>query len=466
MKQFSFIKLLLLFLCGSCMAGQAAPVRVAGRVMNETRRTAAAGVLVQLFYVGKNAKQQKTVANVRTDAGGRFDCGPLTLGTDDLLIARANWQGNFYDQAWVYEASGQLKSMAGTVAPGQMKLGVYDATTKPPPLSFQVHHLAINAKENDLKCIERIVVLNPSRLTFAGEGAQRVAVRLALPAGAREVRLDPDVDGKLVKTADGYGIVKPIVPTQQDERNILKNNVVIISYVMKWPLSLPWSRHIDLSRKIIYPTNFFFVVREESDRKLHIDAPQLGADEVEQVNTREGMQTRIVNMTGRPMTSGPMASGPMAGDATLKPGAVVAIRVARPLNSLVWVFVLFVVALCLLVPLSLVNRRRGAAVPDGASASQATSQATSKSAEPTVEASVYRGTPTRIGGMSSLPETFAGHDFALTDEARSIVEAIAKLDDAWESGTMDAGKYQSERATWKTKLIDLLESTASSESSR
>jgi len=451
MKYLSFSKFVLFFMGATiillCPISQAAPARVAGRVVNETHQAGAAGVTVQLLLVAKNARQQKTVATVRTAQDGRFDCGRLNLGTDDLLIARATWQGNIYDQAWVYETSGRLKSMDASVAPDQMKLTVYDATTKPPPLSFQVHHLAINAKEQDLKCIERIVVLNPSRVTFTGEGEQRVSVRLSLPDGARDVKMDPDVDGKLVKTSDGYGVVKSIVPSKQDERNILKNNVVIINYTMKWPLSLPWSRSIDLSRKVNYPTNMFFVVREESDRKLQVNAPQLGKDQVEQVSTREGTQARIVNMMGRPMGN----------DAALKPGTAISIGVARPLNPLVWVFILFVVALCLLVPLSLVNRRRGPALTGNANAPAETL----KSGEPVVEASVYRGTSTHGVGEMTLPDDFNGSDIALSQQARRLIEEIAKLDEARAAGAVEIAEYQSQRAVWKKQLIDLLESQTS-----
>jgi len=464
MKHFFSRQFVLFFLClATTRLNAAAPVRVAGQVVNETHRAAASGVRVQMLHVGKNAKQQQTVATVQTDAKGRFDCGMLKLGADDLLIARAHWQGNSYDQAWVYEAGGRLKSMDATVAPSQMKLSVYDATTTTPALSFQVHHLAINAKEQNLTCIERIVVLNPSQRTFRGAGAQKVSVRLALPAGALDVKMDPDVDGKLVKTPEGWGVVKPIVPSKQDARSILKNNVIIINYSMKWPLSLPWSRHIDLSRKVVYPTSFFFVVREESDRKLEITAPQLAADKVEQVNTREGMQARIVNMMGgvggEGMGGGPMSGGPMnGGEPALKSGDAMTIRVARPINPLVWVFVLFVVALCLVVPLSLINRRGGTSAGHDA----ALKQASLKTGEPVVEASVYRGTPTRAAGISSLPEEFSGSDLTLSNEARSLIEEIAKLDDNWAAGAIEAGAYQSQRAVWKRKLIDLLESKSSS----
>ncbi|MBV9468338.1 MAG: hypothetical protein JOZ57_03775, partial [Abitibacteriaceae bacterium] len=276
MKRLPFLSLtltLILLIVTTAIAHPA--TRIAGQVTNATHNAPATGAPVQLFRPNGKGQPWTLIKATKVGGNGRFDFGPLELAADDLLIARVEWQGYPYEVP-AYDGAGRLKQLDPDISihPADLILQVFDSTTQPPPLTSKWHQVAIEAKDRDLKCSERVVIENPSRQTFLGEGPQHITVRLHLPAGAHDVELDPEIkDATLTHTGDTVEIAKPITPAAYNNENSIS-----FSYVMSWPLSLPWNRALDLSRKIDYPTRFFFVARAEGDRSLKVIAPQLGAD--------------------------------------------------------------------------------------------------------------------------------------------------------------------------------------------
>ena len=434
MKRFPSAFFLCLTLLVSISASEAATVRFAGRVANGSRNEAAAGALVRLIRVDAQGGKSQTLATTKTDARGKFDLGQLILRDNDLLFSRVEWQGYPYI-APAYDGGKQLGELK--VSPQALALRVFDTTIDDTPLTMTAQHVAIKTEGQKLKCIERMVVENAGKRTFLGTGKQGITVLLPLPQGAQEVRVDPQSgsDAKLVKIGNVYGVAKPIMPAAAGERN-----AIIISYTM------PWGKNgIDLSRRLQYPARFFFVAREETDRKLKIEAPQLGKDQDAPVPIEGAMQTRIVNSIG----------GPMLPTAALKPGEMVSIKVSRPVNVLVWAFVAFVGALFLVVPLALVGSRHARRAPRQSPAparvetslqtpletsSEGNLEGNLKSLEPDSQASVIR----RI----LPPRMPAG--------AQTWIDQIAQLDDQWEAGAIERDDYLERRARVKNKVVDAL----------
>jgi hypothetical protein len=444
------MKRLFLFLSTLILAGvcQAAPVRIAGQVTNGSRNKApAAGATIKLVRMDEKNGGATVVATAKSNARGAFDMGRVDVPQDDLLFARVEWQGYPYISP-AYDGGKQLQGFK--IQPEKLDLAVFDTTEDQPPLAFSVHHVAIKTEGANLKCIERIVVENGSNKTFTGGGKEGITILMPLPKGAKDVKIDPRlVDAKLHNFNGVYGISKPIMPQEAGQRN-----AIIVEY------SMPWSREgVNLSRKLQYPTLFFFVAREESDRELKINAPQLGKDETQELPIDGAVQARIVNPIGNPQ-------GP---EPALQAGTEMKITVTRPTNPLVWAFVAFVGALCAVVPLTLVRKRVSPRKSDavrngeiGVSTGQPYApdadvvghESARKIAEPVSGASVYGRIHT---ALAVSPDSIA-----MPPAAREWIDRLAQLDEDWEAGKIERDEYDQRRAAWKTKLIELLSTSDNS----
>lgn len=414
------------------LAGSARAEVISGVVINGTNNDRPqAGVPVQIVRPGFEKEPTVILANTKTDAAGRFSVNPSGLRKDDLLTARIPWQGFTYEIP-AYDPAGQLKQFGlETVKADALSLTIFDGSTTAPPLSFTVHHVAIATMDRDLKCVERIVVENPSLRTFVGEGPQKITLKLNLPAGAQGVELDPKIrSGKLVKLGNEYGISLPITPQKYDNRN-----AVIINY------TLPWKRGgIDLSRKLNYPTSFFFMAREEKDKKLIITAPELGIDENQSLPIDGENAVRIVNKKGPSQDGKPVFAA----------GTEVAMNVSRPTNPLVWAFIGFLAVLALIVPLTFIRTR----TPAGEASKGAV-----KSVEPGSGRSVSHGHYNTTSEAVIAEISGSGTALAipmLNPELKDCLTKIAQLDDEWEAGTIARVPYQEQRAALKNKALQLL----------
>lgn len=443
MRRNSLCRLLacLLLSAASLLPAWAAPVRFAGRVINGTHGdAAAAGATIRLLRLDTETGKGQTLATAKSNARGDFDMGRLDVPADDLLFARIEWNGYPYVEP-AFDGGGRLEG-AG-IQPDRLSLRVYDTTQETPPLIFTAHHIAIKSEGANLKCIERMVIENPSNRTYVG-GDENVTILLPLPKGAKDVRLDADaVDARLVKVGQDahpvYGVAKPILPAAAGVRNAL-----IVEY------SMPWAREgVNLSRRLQYPVKFFFVAREQSDKALQVTAPRLGAVQETQLPLDGQMQTRLINAVGSPQNPQP----------ALKAGDEVDVVVSRAVNPLVWAFVAFVAVLFLAVPLTLLRSRNRAAAPhangpqlgseQGASRSEKRSGGTrAKIAEPGSQGSV-------IPGILADGRALSG-PLAAPSAAREWIDKIALLDDDWEAGKLEQSEYQRQRAAWKQKVVELL----------
>ena len=410
-----------LLVCCVSMGGHAATVDVKGDVTDLTvgKRLAGAPVVLWHLRIGSAGDHgaAKQLGEGTTDATGHFAFPSVNVAAGDLLTVRTNWQGYPYEMP-AYDGAGSMNKMFGVkVNPGDVSIEVWDSTPKL-DIVERVHHLAIESRPDGMKCTERMVLENPTKHLYLGDGPDQVTYKLALPAGAHDVKLDPKIlDAQLVKLNDGYGVSMPIKPSQRED-----DNALIISYMVDWAGKMPWSHRVDLSRKLIYPVRFFFVNRAEGDRSLVVEAPQLSADTDQGIPVNGQTETRIVNSKGFPMSDEPVFDA----------GTQVAVSVSRPVNPLFWAFLMFLAALILMVPLALLGKPKA-----------------------TLENNIKIQEPAGVAFVNSKSFTILPvvRPSAL---ACNLIERIAQLDDEWERGAIGAQEYNARRAEWKLSLVQAL----------
>ncbi len=215
-------------------------------------------------------------------------------------MAQTLWQGKKYEQV-AFDGTGRLKEIAGMdVDPDKIEIAVYNKSPKMPDFQFVVHHLAIERDNRTLKCVERIVAQQQANYIYDGS-AGTPKIKLQLPAGAKDVLLDPKIEnGTVKKEGDFYYFIfkdKVLMPV-----GMARPTAILLNYVMDWPASLPWNRKLNLDHKVFYPTNFFFVARPPDAKDLKVIAPQLKADETTSIPNAQGQTVeKIVNSLGGPM---------------------------------------------------------------------------------------------------------------------------------------------------------------------
>lgn len=397
----------------------AAPIGVSGIVVNETAHRPASGAAVELLRATDG--ESTVITQTRTNAEGRFTFAPQEVGEKEILVVRAEWDGfNYVTPA--YDGEGRLEEVDIKVDPQKVRLAVFESTTEIVALDFTVHHLAIESKPGGLKCVERIMVENPTRKTFLGVGEGQASLLINLPEGAKNVEIDPQTtNAKIEKRPDGWAVTKPIPPSAYDPQVL-----VIINYEMDWPSSKPWERKADLSRKLQYPTKFFFVAREESDNQLEVTSPLLSEDQHAPLNIAGQMETRIINAVG----------GPMSDKMALNPSDVLEIQVASPVNSLFWGFLGFIVMLCVAIPLALWKRGAPSTKTPG------------KIGEPKET--------TGVNGGTFVPSSTDTKVLAEGKSSRNLIERIVLLEEEFKSGEISETEYSISRAALKSELVDQL----------
>jgi hypothetical protein len=428
--------------CGLALTSQAAPMRVRGVALNATAMKPASGLALELIRPNAEASSGSLVGTTRTDAQGRFDFGPREAGADDLLLVRAVHGGYGY-LATAYDGGSRLKDFGVTAKPEQTQVTVYESTAKPPKLTFQVHHLAIESSAQGIKVIERIVVENPSKATYTGIGDKKGTVLLDLPKGARGIKMDPKIPGKLIQTSHGWMATTPIAPSAYTSRNPLAGpNAIIYEYFLDWPSSLPWARRVELSQKVLYPTNFLFVARKTEDRVLQVTSPRLSKDQEQELPIDGNTEVRVVNAIGRPMGDTP----------ALKTDERIEIAVQREVNPLFWAFCAFLGAVALAVPLALRGAKRRPADDD-----QWEEEELPISPTPTpARAQSARTQSARLQGARAQGALASAASANWRNDARAqaLIAEIAEMDAAAERGEAPDG-HEELRAARKEQLVAL-----------
>jgi hypothetical protein len=425
-----------------CVNALAAPVVISGTARNGSEKNAplanATVELVRPIEGGKNIP----IAKTQSDAKGKFTFPTQNLNDKDLLMVKID-RGGFDYWTVAYDGGNKLKSVGVQADPKKSDLLVFDTTRQGIPLKFQVHHLAIKATEKGIHCIERIVITNPTKQTLLGIGKNNVSVWLNVPAGAKNVKLDPKMEGKLVKTSSGYGYAHPVTPEAYGVRNAL-----IFSYDMEWPSNLPWARKVDVSRDTVYETDFFFVARETGDKDLEVKAPLLGVEAEQQLPIEGKLETRIVNAVGSPSMPN-MPAGTEAPAPALPASKKLEITIGRPVNPLFWGFAGLTIALCLFLPLALIKPKNSKKIT-GKSEPEGTQFVSHQS-------SLSSG----ISGGASLLSNGLVSQINMSEQSQKLIRQIADLDDQREAGQISEEEYQTQRTALKTQLIDSLSAPSS-----
>ena len=443
---------LLILVTALCLRSvQAAPVQIKGVALNATLMKPATGVRLELIRPAATG-DGTLLGETKVDKDGRFAFPAREMAKDDLLIVRGAYQGYGY-LATAYDGQARLKEFGVTVNPQQVQLMVYEASKKPPKLEFQVHHLAIESAADGLKCVERIVVLNPSKTTYVGVGNVDGTVLLDIPKAAKGLKMDAKIPGRLVQTSHGWMATTPIAPSAYTDTNPLAGpNAIIFSYTLAWPSALPWARQVDVSQKILYPTKFFFIARKTDDRVLQVTAPQLSPDTEQELPIDGNSEIRVVNSIGRPMGN----------EAALQPETQLNMTIKREVNALFWVFVAFLTALLLGVPLVLrASKRRPTAREnryddDGFEDEERWLD----EAEPANAASVVSAAAMNDGAGAQRNGTHFS-PLHTSPQAQALIEEIAQLDDKFERGEIDEAAYQEQRKGRKALLLKQLSNSQS-----
>ncbi len=432
----------------------AAPIAVKGVALNATLMKPASGIKLELIRPAASG-DGSLLGETTVDKDGRFAFPAREMAADDLLIVRGAYQGYGY-LATAFDGQARLKEFGVTVNPQQVQLTVYEASKKPPKLQFQVHHLAIESAADGLKCIERIVVNNPSKSTYVGVGDVDGTVLLDIPKTAKNIKMDPKIPGKLVQTSHGWMATTPIAPSAYTDKNPLAGpNAIIFSYTMEWPSALPWARQVDVSQKILYPTKFFFIARKTDDRVLQVSAPQLSPDTEQELPIDGQSEVRLVNSIGRPMGD----------EAALSPDTQLKMTIKREVNALFWVFVAFIGALLLGVPLVLrASKRRPSQLAEGDEDGYPDDEfddeeSWSDDAEPAHAASVVSAAATNESSAKRAQGQGNASSFSPLQtslQAQALIEEIAQLDDEFERGEIDETTYQTQRKQRKSRLLQQL----------
>ena len=435
--------LLAAFLALPLGAALAAPVTIGGTVRNGTEKNAPLPNATVLLVRPQDGGKSQTLATTRSDARGQFSFPSRDLTDKDLLMVKVN-RGGFDYWTVAFDGGNKLNQVGIKADPKKADLLVFDTTSQAIPLKYQVHHLAISSTEKGIKCVERIVVVNQGERTLMGIGPNKVSLWLNLPEGAKNVKLDEQMEGKLVKTSGGYGYAHPITPEAYGVRNAL-----IFSYEMDWPGTLPWQRSVNLSRETVYPTEFFFVARETKDKDLEVKAPLLSPTEEQQLPIEGKMEVRLVNAIGAPSMPN-MPAGTEPTPPALSSAKMVEVSVGKPVNPIFWGFAGLTIALCLFLPLALVKPKKGAK-------SQGAAHKKSELSENGFVSSQSFGTGD-VSGASLLLAGGVSSQLSANPHAQKLIQQIADLDDLHEAGKISDTEYQAQRAAWKQELLNALQS--------
>lgn len=418
-------------------------VVVVGRVVNGTRKDAfVPNAPIKFVRAEAGALGGAPLGVAKSLANGVFQAS-INVANNDIVFARIDWQGYPYLFP-VYDGANQLG--ANIDSRGQT-LRLFDTTTTAPrAMSVMSHQVMVRNDGNHVHVTEEMVVENASDKTFIGDKAQGdITFALSLPKDADEITIDTkSVDAQLVTLGGkngmktSYAIAKPILP--QLAGGNPRNNALTISY------HLPWTREVDLSRRLLYPTKYFAVVRGLNDENnLLIESKQLG--EARKPTVAMGSESAgqsIINAVGRPMQAKP----------TFVSGTTLNITLTRPTKPIIWLFIGLTALLCVFLPgamwwsrkrnkpnieYSMPNNSRPMTSPNG------------KSAEPSSTTSVI----TR-NSLSNGAKTVEANDN--DDKTQHSIEQIAALDDAWDDGELSQEDYRSQRAALKEQLKSQLES--------
>jgi len=139
------------------------------------------------------------VAQMTTDALGRFTFDELPLESDIIYLAGVNRAGVHYP--------GPRVRLDATHRAANIKLIAFDAIESPAPLISHRHEITVHPGKGFLDITETLTIQNPSLTAFIGTQEDEnspITLRLSLPAGFDKVTFDKEFHGRNFQIQGGH----------------------------------------------------------------------------------------------------------------------------------------------------------------------------------------------------------------------------------------------------------------------
>ena len=329
------------------------------------------------------------------DAEGRVRFEELDTSPDITYVLGATYMGVDYGSLPL-----TFEQAAETIL--STSFPVYETTENPDQVDIQVErmHMFVDFEDGVMSIGELHIFSNVSDRTFIGvedaDLGQRLTLRFALPEGATGLRFQMGGEGdRYVTTADGFADTEAVRPGTSQQ--------ILYGYAV----SYGEADTFDLVRPLSYPT-----------LNLNVLVPRVGIEvtsnqvELNEIRTVEGQA--YLNLNGRNFAAGDELSVRFAGlQGIAQPGTT-----AEPGRSGLdprWI-ALGLAALALAVGVIYPSLRR--------------------SGRPVTASEPARQAEARLS---------------------RLVQAIADLDDAFESGSMDEANYRRQRQALKGEALALMQ---------
>jgi hypothetical protein len=170
---------------------------IEGAVVRALDQTPVSGAEVVLR--AKVDGQLMPVAETTADAQGRFRFEHLPADGDCVYLPGANRDGIHYP--------GPSVRLSALRRQAQVSLAVYDAVTFPNPLVVRRHEILLCPQPDALQVTESMLIDNPSQACYvgqsAGEDAEPVTLRLAIPAKFERITFASEFFGRRFSLIDG-----------------------------------------------------------------------------------------------------------------------------------------------------------------------------------------------------------------------------------------------------------------------
>ncbi len=373
---------------------------IEGQVTNGTAGASSAADLEIIVHVLKN-RQKTGEQHVRTDGAGRFRVDGLATGADMLYFPILEYRGIAYypDRPVMFDGGPLSRS----------DITVFETTPTADALSFErLNMLVMAVSPTTLTIMEMGAVTNPGDRTFAADAAvtgSARTLRFPLPPGATQISAQAGLPVDTLETMpDGFATTDPVRPGRRE---------IAFSYQLPYDTA-----NLDLNRVFAFPVGTFtLIVPDEVGGVVASGMALQGSTELggrpfrqyvaERVSPGSEVRFRLTGlpapMFGRPRDLGLLVSG------------IGAVLLAGFLGFTIW-------------------RRRARPAP------------------PTTLTLATSADTTEAGRtMTSAPPVPSSQ----ASERQALLEAIARLDEQFAAGELDATAYESQRAEQKTRLLAL-----------
>ena len=262
---------------------------IEARVLNGTGGGASVEGLAVTLHAFRSMMEELDPQTAVTDAGGRVRFEGLDTSPDITYVLSATYADVEYDTLPLsFEKDGQTALTA--------TLEVYETTENPNKAAIRIEqmHVFVGFQDGVMSVGELHIFTNTGDRTFVGvedpELGQRITLRFALPEGATGLRFQVGGEGdRYVTTEDGFADTEVVRPAASQQ--------VLYGYTLNYD----GVDTFDLVRPLLYPT-----------ANLNVLVPRVGVDvtsdqvELSEIRTIEGQV--YLNLNGTDFAAGDQLS--------------------------------------------------------------------------------------------------------------------------------------------------------------